>query len=249
MSRLLVLPLIFIALIVSWPACSATPSTNHFITIALGQEYSKGLSVLRRWEKPIVVQIHHVRRVPAQVLSLVDEHLSLLTQATQHSIRRANQDANVDLYIVTQQTVRSTWQRVAEGRFPSDALCAAQIKTRKGGSIESAVILIPVDTATSRGRLLSCFVEELTQITGLVNDSDEVYPSIFNDRSTNQMITPQDWILLRTLYDAALRPGMSASEVRRKVPDILQRLVADGELDRATQLLRRSELHELLNSN
>lgn len=249
MPRLHKLLLLYLAFAICRLAHSAVPPTSHFITIALGQEYAQGLSVLRRWEEPIGVRIHHADRIPSKVLALVDEHLSLLAQATQHSIRRATREANVDLYVVTQQTLRSTWRRVAEGRLPQDALCAAQIKTATNGSIASAVILIPADTAAMRGRLLSCFVEELTQITGLVNDSDEVYPSIFNDRSYNQMITPQDWILLRTLYDPALSPGMSASQVRPKATQIMQRLVASGELDRATQLLRRSELHELLNSN
>lgn len=59
---------------------------------------------------------------------------------------------------------------------------------------------------------LSCIHEELAQGLGLANDSPQARPSIFNDDDEFALLTYHDELLLRMLYDARLRPGMSAAE-------------------------------------
>lgn len=228
-------------------ASNEAKRVEQFIEIALGQEYRAGRSVLRRWERPIRVRLHQRIDISPQIIELVDEHLLLLKQATKHAIAQVDEHSNVDLYLVPQAQLKKTWRQVAKGEVPSDALCAAQISTTTGGEIVKGIILIPVDRASQQGRLLSCLVEELTQVTGLVNDSVDVYPSIFNDRSTDQMITPLDWLFLSTLYDSKLATGMSEEDVRAVLPDVFKRLINSNELIRASQLINQSSLFQLLN--
>lgn len=230
-------------------ASSESVRVEQFIEIALGQEYRAGRTALRRWERPIRVKLHQKVDVSPYIIQLVDEHLLLLQQATHHSITRVDKDANVDLYLVPQRQLNAVWSRVAKGQVPADALCAAQIRTSQQGEIIKGVILIPVDRASQQGRLLSCLVEELTQVTGLVNDSVEVYPSIFNDRSTDQMITSLDWLFLSALYDDELRIGMNETEVRSILGAIFKRLIDKGEQERGRQLILQSELFQLLSLN
>ena len=227
-------------------ASTEAKRVEQFIEIALGQEYRAGRSVLRRWERPIRVRLHQRIDVSPQIIALVDEHLHLLKQATKHAITQVDENSNVDLYLVSQAQLNKTWQQLAKGEVPRDALCAAQISTTARGEIIKGIILIPVDRASQRGRLLSCLVEELTQVTGLVNDSVDVYPSIFNDRSTDQMITPLDWLFLSALYDSQLAIGMSEADVRAVLPDIFKRLIDNHELIRASQLINQSALFQLL---
>ena len=145
--------------------------------------------------------------------------------------------------------MQTVWREHAEGEIPGDALCVSQIGAKGNGEIVRGFILIPVDRASERGKLLSCIVEELTQSLGLINDSPDLYPSIFNDESNNQMMTSLDWLLLRALYDTELHAGMTLDEVRRKVPQVLARLVDQGVRGEGEAHLRASLLYPLMEIN
>ena len=60
----------------------------------------------------------------------------------------------------------------------------------------------------------SCIHEEVAQGLGLLNDSPEVRPSIFNDDDEFAYLTSHDEKLLEILYDERLKTGMSADEAR-----------------------------------
>lgn len=57
-----------------------------------------------------------------------------------------------------------------------------------------------------------CLLEEMTQMMGLPNDSDEVSPSMFNDSERYMALTPGDVALVKALYDPALKPGTPRAE-------------------------------------
>ncbi|MFN7052469.1 MAG: DUF2927 domain-containing protein, partial [Gemmobacter sp.] len=71
---------------------------------------------------------------------------------------------------------------------------------------------------------LSCLHEEIAQGLGLANDSPLARPSIFNDDEEFALLTRQDELMLKMLYDPALRPGMTAAEARPIVKAIATRL-------------------------
>ena len=75
---------------------------------------------------------------------------------------------------------------------------------------------------------LSCIHEEIAQGLGLPNDSPMARPSIFNDDEEFALLTRMDELMLRILYNPALRPGMTEAEARPIVAELAQRLV-DGE--------------------
>ena len=68
-------------------------------------------------------------------------------------------------------------------------------------------------------------VEELAQSLGLVNDWPRARPSIFNDNEEFALLTRQDELMLKMLYDARLRPGMSEAEARPIVEQIAAELM------------------------
>jgi hypothetical protein len=67
---------------------------------------------------------------------------------------------------------------------------------------------------------LSCVHEELAQGLGLANDSPAARPSIFNDDDEFALLTTQDELFLRILYDDRLAPGMTLSQARPIIYDI-----------------------------
>ncbi|MFT7390147.1 MAG: hypothetical protein ACI9ZH_000364 [Paracoccaceae bacterium] len=99
------------------------------------------------------------------------------------------------------------WAR--EDKFPCIGHIG-QVDRDKGGMRLRAFILIKAETT----RLLrqSCLHEEFTQVLGLLNDGDDVRPSIFNDGQEFALLTRHDEMLLRILYDPRLKAGMTAQE-------------------------------------
>jgi hypothetical protein len=72
----------------------------------------------------------------------------------------------------------------------------------------------------------ACLHEEIAQGLGLINDSPQARPSIFNDNSEFALLTRQDELLLRLLYDPRLKPGMSLAEAKPIIETIAAELVA-----------------------
>ncbi len=70
-----------------------------------------------------------------------------------------------------------------------------------------------------------CVHEELAQSLGLINDSPKARPSIFNDNEEFALLTRQDELMLKILYDSRLRPGMSLAEARPIVEVIAAELM------------------------
>jgi hypothetical protein len=73
-----------------------------------------------------------------------------------------------------------------------------------------------------------CFHEEIAQGLGLINDSPRARPSIFNDTKEFALLTRQDELMLRILYDARLKPGMTLAEAAPIVEVIAAELMAPG---------------------
>ena len=125
------------------------------------------------------------------------------------------------------------------------AICTAGYTTNATGHIVSAAIVIPVDLARSRGKLLACVVEEITQALGLPNDSEHAYPSIFNDHTPEELLAPLDVVLLKLLYEPDLKTGMTLSEVKPVVKRLLREYQKEEILKGATKEARQAPLYEL----
>ncbi|MFV0358800.1 DUF2927 domain-containing protein [Tropicimonas sp.] len=72
---------------------------------------------------------------------------------------------------------------------------------------------------------LSCLHEELAQGLGLANDSPVARPSLFNDDEEFALLTTQDELMLKILYDSRLSPGMTATQARPIVDEIAGELM------------------------
>ncbi|WP_161861754.1 DUF2927 domain-containing protein [Algicella marina] len=87
-------------------------------------------------------------------------------------------------------------------------------------------IFVPTDSTPQDIR--DCLHEEIGQALGPANDIYRLPDSVFNDDNFHAILTSFDMLMLRTLYDPALRSGMPRSAAARVVPQVLDRINPAG---------------------
>ncbi len=238
---------------------SSTPLTwldrsfveTAFYNVALQHEYSQGNKPLAKWKQPIKIWIEH--RVGDEELhqKLTELHIQHLAEVTQHPITIVSKESEANVkWIYTRQ---SRWISEAKSELKlkstqhlNNAICTASYRTNSKGEIVYAGIVIPVDQARSRGKLVACIVEEITQVLGLPNDSDKAYPSIFNDHTPEDLLSPLDVVLLQLLYEPELKAGMTKSKVKPIVRKVLKKYSKTGVLQQAAKVAQQAPLYQLI---
>ena len=199
---------------------------HSFNEVALGSEYGNSALKVRKWDKPIRIYVEHQVKDSQLHDELLNAHISDLQTITKLDIKRVSnrQKANIRYYFTSQKKLPALVKSVSgrgSVKYLRNSVCMATMRANHSGSIHSAVVYIPVDQARMHAKLVSCIVEELTQVLGLPRDSDEVYPSIFNDHSFNDGLTGLDIVLLKILYHRQIKSGMS----RGKLQPVLKTLL------------------------
>ncbi len=227
---------------------------DSFLEIALKNEHSSREGVVRKWMTGIRYLFDHQVGDEAFHKQLAEMHLQHLAEMTGISITPATSRKQANLFIIfsTEQQLaaelKTHFHLKASGIdfMLRNSLCLGQFTTTAQGSIRQAMVIIPVDRARAQAKLVSCIVEELTQVLGLPNDSLAVYPSIFNDQSIDMLLTGLDYLLLKILYDPRLKPGMDKSQATPLVRKIVADYQQENLIHRAEQLVRTSGLYALL---
>lgn len=220
--------------------------TENFLRIALYDEYDRGSAAsasgeLRRWEGPVRVGLRFGASVPADRRATdtarVASYLARLAKASGHPIRLDDANPNFLIHIVSED------ERRALGPALSAALpdLAPQDVASITGMARSTYCIVLAQSRGASGVYqrafavvraehpdllrLSCLHEEIAQGLGLPNDSPGARPSIFNDDEEFALLTRMDELMLRILYNPALRPGMTEAEARPIVTELAKRLV------------------------
>lgn len=222
-----------------------------FAEIALHNEYAVGEQPVRKWLQPVKVWLEHHTDQTEQHALLTKYHFQHLAKITGHpiSFARSRQEANFVVVFSHLQLWRNDIALVSGNlsiKPPNDAACMFGLDLDDKKAIRKAWVVIPVDHAQEHRQLLSCIVEETTQAMGLPSDSDKVFPSIFNDHTPESLLTGLDALLLKMLYQPAIKPGMRAAQVKPILANILQKWQADGTIQQAEKNVRQSELYEMM---
>ena len=221
---------------------------ESFMAIAMEREYGEARQTrFARWQQPIRLQLVNEsgdKPLQADVVKVQAAHLARITG---HPISMVTAKPNLTL-IMTDYSKMKSWANRTMGGDPSvgmalkEGLCLANFATNAKHEISRATIIIPVDYSRAKGRFLDCVVEEFTQVMGLPNDSDKVFPSIFNDNSIDSFLTGLDYVLLKMAYHPALKAGMSSDEVRAALPLAIKDLRAKGEIREANRRVQQQSL-------
>jgi hypothetical protein len=234
---------------------SADYLIDAFVDIALGSEHEVKRRQVRKWTTPIHYALIHHAGDSALHERLIQTHFAHLAGLTGLSIApAASIDAANYLVVLTSESrLKDDFQRYfgwnsadERDKFFREAVCLGTFaSSRRNGRITRAVVIIPVDRARARGKLPACIVEELTQVLGLPNDSDKVFPSVFNDHSTDVFLTGLDVLLLRMLYDPRIVHGMEEAALRPLLRTIAAEITANGGFERAEQAAAAGGLSKL----
>jgi hypothetical protein len=226
--------------------------SNSFADIAHNNEYSNNKSPLRKWQQAIRYRIEDNTgdsQLHQQLVSIHLEHLAAITGLNISQSANANFTIIFTSELKLNQILKNVLQinNVKERQMLlKESVCLANIKVAKDHSISRAIVIIPVDRARAHGKLLSCVVEELTQVLGLPNDSDKVYPSIFNDKSTNDALSGLDFILLKLLYNRQLKAGMSIRQTKAIVKKLLTQKMFKQAIEQAEYRMMNEGIAVLL---
>jgi len=240
------------------PAHWQSPSyiSDSFIEIALNNEYSTAVSRLRKWQKPIYYSIEHRTADKELHQEITELHLAHLSDITGLDIVPADdrKSANLTIIFSTEQHLEHELKhdfllidQQQINQLTRHSVCLANFSTAPDNSISHATVIIPVDRARAHAKLLSCVVEELTQIMGLPNDSDQVYPSIFNDKSYNDYLSGLDYLLLTLLYNKKMKAGMNQAQVKSRLHTIMQEPTFKQQIEQAEKIVNQQGIFRLLN--
>jgi Protein of unknown function (DUF2927) len=212
---------------------------DNFLRVALFDEYARGAngpvqretqSRLRRWVDPVRVGLRFGPSVPASLQAAdrarVASYLARLAALTGHPVGLSDTAPNFWLYIVSEDerealgpTVSAALPGLSPGDvagitdLPKSTYCLVYATSQGTTGVYNRAFAVVRAEHPDLLRL-SCLHEEIAQGLGLANDSPRARPSIFNDDEEFALLTRQDELMLKMLYNPAFRPGMTEAEAR-----------------------------------
>lgn len=209
-----------------------------FEDVALGE---KSTGRIVKWTKAPIVRLEAIaptdgnynepKRIETPLLDyeFVARHIGQLRQLTGLPIRLLPRDigegGDIIVTITPWHLVKSTGVAAAPDRLlrrlmgPGRCFFVLWPTTENG--IKKAHIII--NSKLDEDHIKHCFLEEITQSMGLPYDSDRVRPSIFNEASRERSLSKLDFILIRTLYDPRIRPGMDRTTAKTWASSIIEK--------------------------
>lgn len=229
--------------------------SNDYILTSFNKIALNGAKI-KKWQTPIYYQItHHVDDIQLHE-KIVSTHLNQLQQITGLKIQPADSSHKANLTIVL--TTEKQFENDARRYFKLDntykiqaitdhKLGATSILTTKSGAIKQSIVIIPTDRARAYARLLTSFSEMLTKALGLQYRSEDVFPSIFNQRSIDSYLTGLDYVMLKLLYDKRIKPGMNSRNLQHLAQSIIKEKNYQQHISEASLAVKQSGLNTLLN--
>ena len=203
---------------------------DEYTSTTLGPVQTESASTIRRWQSPVRIGLRFGASVSADMRAAdtarVAALVAQLARATRHPIRMDNTNPNFIVQVVNEDERRALGPTIAAAlpgltgpelagitNMPRSTYCL--VYAQSAGDSSTYTRAFAVIRAEHPDLLrLSCLHEEIAQGLGLANDSPQARPSIFNDNEEFALLTPQDALMLRMLYDPRLSPGMTADQAR-----------------------------------
>lgn len=229
---------------------------RNFIKIAFYDEYQPGAGTavrntgtpgrLSRWTVPVRIGTEFGASVPAaqrdRDRAAIDGYARRLGRIARHPVSVVREGANFHVFVVGEDDrgfFLKRLRQIAPGMRQSEldmfaslpksiyCLVVAFSTGANPHAYTQAVALIRAEHPDLVR--LSCIHEEIAQGFGLANDSPYARPSIFNDDDEFALLTSQDELLLKMLYDPRLKPGMTLEQAEPVARAIARELLGEEE--------------------
>ena len=188
-------------------------------------------TIVRKWTGPVRFAVINADPFQAAIVRYNMEVLAKLT-GLQVDLVRTIKQSNFRIVFGTRGELRK-FLAATVGDDPSVRVlarspCFANLQITDGGVIQYAQAGIGKE---NRGELMRhCMLEELVQAFGPANDACKFRPSLFCDGpgTHGTGLTDGDKIIMKTLYDPRLKPGMSREQTMPIARKIIAELFAGG---------------------
>ena len=250
----LFLPALMVAVsLLTWAGGSSQVSANEanaedvaafFGDVALGDKSSARIV---KWTKAPIVRLEvfapsdnnydEPKRIetPLSDYEFVARHIAQLRKLTSLPIRLLPRDIGEGGDIIVTMTPWHLVKTTSVATVPNRLLrrlmgpgrCFFVLWPTTENSIQKAHIII--NSKLDENHIRHCYLEEITQSIGLPHDSDRVHPSIFNEASRERSLSKSDFILIRTLYDPRIRPGMDRTTALTWASSIIESAILRGD--------------------
>ena len=197
-------------------------------------------TALSKWQRPVKINLHFGPSLNPETrvtdTKFLSDYAAQLSNITRHPIELTTELGNCHVVVVDEvhrmnmvQNLRKkdvlvppNIQQIIQ-QIPADIHCMVlTLSARHSPHIhEQALAMIRAEHPPVLKQ--ACFHEEIAQGLGLHNDNPAAHPSIFNDDDEFALLTEQDALLLRILYDPRLPAGIELHEAQ----PILKQLIIE----------------------
>ncbi|MGC2775523.1 MAG: DUF2927 domain-containing protein [Bradyrhizobium sp.] len=201
--------------------------TDGFFKTAFGAEYHLAGRVdrIRKYDAPVRVFADGRRADRKAQLARVVSDIAAHIRNLDIAMTESDGDANVrvklvrdrDLYHTISQAYGS--ERAREIKTSLDPQCLSGFRKNEAFEIEHSDVILTVDNGDFV--FLDCAYEELLQSLGPINDTSSVPWTMFNDNVSMGFFDVYDQYILNLLYDPRVKAGMTLTEVKAVLPDVL----------------------------
>lgn len=193
-----------------------TEAQRYFLEIALRSEFGTADPLVRRWERPVRMYIDGDKPelLLQEVDSVVAELQKLAPQLDIDFVDRAR-DANVKIFFGPYKEYSAKYAPRAREHLKRNWGFFTVQWFASGSGIESASMYVDTRRARDDDERRHLLREELTQLFGLMADSNRYPDSIFYQHwSTTTAYSELDRELIKMLYDKRLQSGMDEGAIR-----------------------------------
>ncbi len=206
---------------------------KYFDTIVFQSEFDSVAPsvVVKKWMGPLRVgirafeetvidkdgrEVRQLKRTKVKKthIKYIKKHLKSLVRATglkTEDAKKTGLPPNLMIYFVPRLQMANPYLSNVEPKLLKKLAAEGgcyflMFADRKTGKISKATIVVNSERLLIR--INHCLLEEMTQSLGLPNDSNLFSPSIFRDLSRQTNLSRTDLIILKTLYDPRMKPGL-----------------------------------------
>jgi hypothetical protein len=208
---------------------NGSPIVRQFEAVAIGREFARPghAELVKKWTKPVRYIISHPN---SSLARSARRHLSNLANVTGLDIAEVFSLDKANFRVVFGQRKQFLpWLIAVDGDnaftlATAQSACFASTEDHGTGFVESGNAVIGTDNPPYLRD--HCLLEELTQALGPLNDACHARDSIFCDGVYRTSLSSSDAIILRTLYDPRLKPGMTKAEAMPIARPVIKELMA-----------------------
>src|ERR1700726_4436306 len=200
---------------------------DGFLKTAFGAEYHLAGRVdrIRKYNIPVRVFADGNRTDRKAQLAKVVADIGQRVQHLDIAMAETGEAANVVVKLVRDRDLFRTitrfygGERAREIKTSLDPQCLSGFRKSDKYEIEHSDVILTVDNGDFI--FLDCAYEELLQALGPINDTSSVPWTMFNDNVSMGFFDVYDQYVLNVLYDPRIKVGMTVSEVKAVLPEVL----------------------------